>query len=142
MSKKPRSQLKPNDEVDSPEKKMRLSEFANAKVEYRNRTGLALLLALLLIGLYCVLLAAYLGEATAYILHHFSPPIAGFVQGFLMFPIIFILLFTIWLFDRKANGDSRLRCPHCGKRIDDKSDIVIATKNCPYCGKIVLVQDT
>lgn len=121
---------------------MRLSEFAKAKMEYRKRTAFALLLALVLIGSYCILLASYLGEATAYILHHFSPPIAGFVQGSLMFPIIFILLFTIWLFDRKANGDIRLRCAHCGRRVDDKSDIVIATKNCPYCGKTVLIQDT
>ena len=121
---------------------MRLSEFAKAKMEYRKRAAFALLLALLLIGLYSILLLTHLGIATAYILHHFSPSIAGFVQGSLMFPCIFILLFTIWLFDRKANGDIRLKCPHCGRRVDDQSGIVIATKNCPYCGKIVLVQDT
>ncbi len=120
---------------------MRLSEFAEARAKYRKRAALALLLALLLIGLYSTLLFTHLGMATAYILHHFSPSIASIVQGSLMFPCIFILLFTVWLFDRKAGGDIRLRCPHCGKRVDDKSDLVIATKNCPYCGKTTLVQD-
>ncbi len=121
---------------------MRLSEFSAAQAQYRARTVAALLLAMLLIGVYSASMLASLNTVTAFIFRHFPPSIAPFAQGSLMFPVIFILLFTMWLFDRKANGDSRLRCPHCGKRIDSQSGIVTATKNCPYCGETVLLQDT
>jgi len=120
---------------------MLLSDFIAARAEHRQRAGLALMLALFLMGIYVAVLLTHIGGVTAFVLHHFSPSTAGAAQGSLMFPTVFILLLTIWLFDRKSNHDSRLRCFHCGKRLDTNGALVIATKNCFHCGKTVLSEE-
>jgi hypothetical protein len=33
---------------------------------------------------------------------------------------------------------SRIRCPHCEKVVSQMRAIVVATRNCPYCGRTVL----
>jgi DNA-directed RNA polymerase subunit RPC12/RpoP len=39
---------------------------------------------------------------------------------------------------RRNDRDMGVACPHCGKPLAQFKAIVIASKNCPYCGKKVL----
>jgi hypothetical protein len=115
-----------------------LSEFIAARSERNKRAGLGLVIALFLMGIYCAILINNLEAVTVFVVHHFAPPVAGIIQGFLLFPMVFILMFIVWLYDRKSSRDQRLRCPHCGKRLDNASGLVVATKNCPDCGQTAL----
>jgi len=49
-------------------------------------------------------------------------------------------MFTIpeFLAARKPGGFKPLRCPHCQKLLNPLGPIVVATHNCPHCGRQVL----
>jgi endogenous inhibitor of DNA gyrase (YacG/DUF329 family) len=49
-----------------------------------------------------------------------------------------IAIGVMFLLARRNDRDMGVACPHCGKPLAQFKAIVIASKNCPYCGKEVL----
>jgi len=42
------------------------------------------------------------------------------------------------LFSRRIDRNLGIPCPHCAKSLTNSKPIVIASKNCPYCGMKVI----
>ena len=57
-----------------------------------------------------------------------------------LFMLFAVLVFPtacgVWVMRRAVNRLG-LRCPHCRHELWDASDVVIATRNCPKCGRQV-----
>jgi hypothetical protein len=71
---------------------------------------------------------------------HFSEPVAEALTGVAAAPALIVLVAGLWLGERRAKRDARLFCPHCGKNLTGMRHLVIATRNCGYCGKRVLAE--
>jgi len=115
-----------------------ISDFIVAEAAQRKRDLLTLAIIMCVMILYFALLFSNVKPITAFISHHFTPRIASILQGLLTLPLLFIILGGMWLGSLKGNNDVRLKCSHCEKHLYNSTRLVIATKNCPFCGKIVL----
>jgi hypothetical protein len=59
-------------------------------------------------------------------------PAAFFVLG------VPVMLFGFWRADQQHKRFATLTCPHCAKPLVQSSRIVIASRNCPFCGRQVV----
>jgi hypothetical protein len=46
-----------------------------------------------------------------------------------------------WMYGR-VKRQSGVRCPHCAKGLANRKKIVIASGNCPFCGKKVIEDES
>ena len=60
--------------------------------------------------------------------------LCGFIPGAV------ILLGGICILERKTRRDVRVCCPTCNKQLINISTLVIATRNCGFCGHRVLLE--
>jgi len=58
--------------------------------------------------------------------------------GLTPLPAVLILFACIWYGERRVSADPRIRCPHCDKVLAPMRHLVVATRNCPFCGRKVL----
>jgi len=76
----------------------------------------------------------------------FAPP--GDMQVHLSLALIvgFVLLMPIVASvgaccnEGRFRYDTRLACPHCDRQLQIYSHLVIATRNCPHCGRCVVAE--
>lgn len=66
-------------------------------------------------------------------------PATEIITGIAPFaPALIVLFGGLLANERLAKRDLRLRCPACGKQLVALRHLVVATRNCGYCGKRVL----
>ncbi len=68
----------------------------------------------------------------------FGEPAEEILVGISPFPGILMFIGLVWFWERRLLLDSQLRCPHCEKSIAQLKHLVIATRNCPFCGLKIL----
>lgn len=67
----------------------------------------------------------------------------GAVAGILpLLPAVAFCFAGIWWSQQAANADASAKCPHCGKLLVRYRSIVIATRNCPDCGRRAIAEPT
>ncbi len=119
---------------------MTIDKFNQAASEYQRSVfialGLGTFASILTVGA-CSWLVRVLTLRTFYT-EHFGEPASEILLGLTPFPAIPVLLAFIWYGERRASADPRIRCPHCEKVVSQMRAIVVATRNCPYCGRTVL----
>jgi hypothetical protein len=91
----------------------------------------------LLLGFAMVLLIRE--DVLAFYVRQFGKPAAEFLMPLsAMLPSMIILFSGLWIVERWAKRDARITCPHCGKLLVGMRYLVVATRNCGYCGRRVL----
>jgi DNA-directed RNA polymerase subunit RPC12/RpoP len=117
---------------------MKLSEFTRAVGVYNKRTAMGILgpclIAFLLFLAYTPFqdrfesfLSTRFDSFNVYILTHLPMALTQIIT----------ILCIFWLAGR-IQRQSGVRCPHCAKGLVKRKRIVIASRNCPYCGKRVI----
>jgi hypothetical protein len=120
---------------------MRKDEFIKAVSSYTRRATAAFLIPMLL-AFACII--AYMPFQ-----HRFEACLGSKFTGQMsdilaMAPMALPLLLALVVFiplSRRIDLAMGVPCPHCGKPLAQFKAIVIASKNCPYCGRKVL-EDT
>jgi phosphotransferase system glucose/maltose/N-acetylglucosamine-specific IIC component len=117
---------------------MRKEDFIVAAITY-HKAGFVRLLILMLLSIVCVATyAPYHDRFEAYLDSRFGGPISiilAIVPAALPIALAFGLLIPL---QRRLERKLGAACPHCGKNLADFRGIVIASKNCPFCGLKVL----
>jgi DNA-directed RNA polymerase subunit RPC12/RpoP len=121
---------------------MRISEFSRAASVYQKRSVVAciapLSIALLLIIAYAPLqhrLESFLSTR----INAFAVDLLAALP--MALPTVLAFLFIIPL-ARRIDRQSGIACPHCAKTLANHKAIVIASRNCPYCGKKVIEDES
>jgi hypothetical protein len=55
-------------------------------------------------------------------------------------PTIIMILWIVWL-SRRIERQAGIPCPHCAKSLAGARAIVVASRNCPFCGKRVIDEE-
>lgn len=117
---------------------MRKDQFIEAATNY-NKRALAACLIPLLIALVCVVsYAPFQRRFELYLGSRFAGPIPDILA---MTPATLpvIVAFAVMIpLSRRIDRRFGIACQHCGKPLAHFKAIVIASKNCPYCGLMVL----
>jgi len=119
-------------------KLMRIAEFSRAAAVYQKRSLVACI-APLSVALLC--LTAYTplrGRFESYL----SSRVDSFAVDVLTVlpmavPTVLAFLLIVPL-TRRIERKSGVVCPHCAKPLANYKAIVVASRNCPYCGKRVI----
>jgi DNA-directed RNA polymerase subunit RPC12/RpoP len=117
---------------------MTIDEFNEATSQFQRR-----MLWMFLLGALAVLL---LGSLTSWVVQtsrlwltvNFGGPATEIIVGLVPVPFVLAWFAVLFIWDRRAARDPRLRCPYCAKRLDESRRLVVATRNCPHCGRKVL----
>ena len=67
-----------------------------------------------------------------------GPTLSKFLPGGLFAIGVPFMLFGFWWADQHHKKFPNLCCRHCGKSLVQSSGIVIASRNCPHCGRQVV----
>jgi hypothetical protein len=103
------------------------AERCKSGVQRRVMLSIGSLMALILLSVAArALLRDAVGSAAEFL------PAAVFVAG------VPLMLYGFWRADRYAARFATLACPHCAATLATSSGIVIASRNCPSCGKRVI----
>ena len=115
-----------------------ISDFNRAADVYRKRSVIACI-APFAIALVCLLAYAPVNE-------HFESYLSTRLDAFavdvlcvlpMAVPTVLAFILLIPL-ARRIERQSGIPCPHCGKALANYKAIVIASRNCPCCGKRVI----
>jgi hypothetical protein len=68
----------------------------------------------------------------------FGNMVAETLMGLTPLPALLVLFGGLWLGEWRARRDGRLRCPYCRRTLTGMRPLVVATRNCGYCGRCVL----
>lgn len=117
---------------------MRLIEFKTRAAVYQKWSAYACL-APLRMALLCLLFyAPFQAQFRAYLSEGASHSAADVISVLPMaLPVACALLALIPL-SRRVDKAFGIPCPHCGEQMQNHKTIVIASHNCPNCGKQVL----
>jgi len=125
----------------SPVNLMRISEFHRAAGVYQKR-GLIACLGPLSLALVCILAyAPFQHRFESFLssrLDTFTADVLTFLPMGLPLMIAFISMVPL---ARRVERQSGIACPHCAKDLASYKAIVIASRNCPHCGKRVIEDD-
>jgi hypothetical protein len=122
----------------SPVGLMRISEFNRAAGVYRKRSFIACI-APFAIALVCLITYAPFQQRFESFLSARLDAFAVDVLSVLPMavPTVLALILIIPL-ARRIERQLGIPCPHCGKALANHQAIVIASRNCPCCGKRVI----
>lgn len=67
-----------------------------------------------------------------------APAAEGLVGVTPFLPAIVAIFAGIYWVERKRGRNPSLLCPHCRRNLMQMRHLVIASRNCPYCGKRVV----
>jgi DNA-directed RNA polymerase subunit RPC12/RpoP len=117
---------------------MSISEFSHAASAYQKRTVVVGVVPLL-VGLGCLIAyAPFQGRFESFLSSRFD----GFwVDMLAVLPMALptaLALLLIIPIARRIERSSGIACPHCTKALAAHKAIVIASRNCPYCGRRVI----
>jgi hypothetical protein len=120
------------------EGRMRRNEFILAAKSYNKRTTVLLLFPLLMLMVVTAAYAPYINRLEDYFDTKFTWVVSPFLSiAPIALPAVAALLIVIPIL-RRIQKSFRICCPHCRKNVAEIKGIVIATKNCPFCGMRVL----
>lgn len=117
-----------------------ISEFRDAVAAYNRRMVLTFSLTLLVLFAFLGTVALFREPLLALLARQFGEVASEIIVGLSPAPALAILLGGIWLGERSAMRNPRLSCPACGKSLAGIRTIVIATRNCGWCGQRVLAE--
>jgi hypothetical protein len=117
-----------------------IQEFNAATSAYTKRFLVVSALTVLTMFACLAAAAAYRDPLRVFYTRLFSEPVAEALMGLAPAPALIVLVAGLWLGERRAKRDARLSCPHCGKNLAGMRHLVVATRNCGYCGKRVLAE--
>jgi hypothetical protein len=114
---------------------MRISEFSHAASVYQKRSVVACI-APLSIALVCIIVYAPMqGRFESFLSTRCDAFWVDVITVLPMaLPTVLAFLFIIPL-ARRIERHSGIGCPHCTRALANHKAIVIASRNCPYCGK-------
>jgi endogenous inhibitor of DNA gyrase (YacG/DUF329 family) len=117
---------------------MTIDEFKASASRYSRGMAWALLGSVLAVIAFLGLVAMFRDPLRDIYTRTFGGPGAEILVGLSPFPAVLILIGSLWYAERRLLRDVRLKCPSCGKQIVGMRHLVIATRNCPHCGRRVL----
>ena len=117
---------------------MRISEFSLAAGAYQKRSLIACLVPLSL-ALICILVYAPLQHKFESFLSLRFGASAVDILTILPMAIPLVLAFASMIpLGRRIERQAGVACAQCGKNLANYKAVVIASRNCPYCGKKVI----
>jgi hypothetical protein len=120
---------------------VRKEEFIKAAASHNRRAVAVFLIPLLLAFAFIIAYGPFQRRYEAFLASRIAGPTPKLLK---VLPIAVPLLIAIGAMiplTRKNDRDLGVPCPHCRKPLAQLKSIVIASKNCPYCGAKVL-EDT
>lgn len=117
---------------------MKLNDFRQKANTYHRRTALSCILPLCAAFIWLVVYVPCRPCVEAKVKAWFASAWAeALLAALILCPVLLAFIVMIPL-TRRTNRRFGLPCPHCQKYLVDHSRIVIASRNCPYCGQRVL----
>ena len=87
--------------------------------------------------------ALFVTMAIAGVVRYNDPVLADILAPVIVFVIgLPVMLFFLWTADRGYRKYPALVCGHCEGNLYQSKSVVIATGNCPHCGRRVLADAT
>lgn len=115
-----------------------IEQFNNATSRYTKRMlRLAIATSATVFGCLAIVIP-FRDSIRGFYVAQFDEVAAELLLGMTPFPIVLVMLVGICLVERHSKRDEDLHCPHCRKRLSQIQHLVIATRNCGFCGKQVL----
>ena len=115
-----------------------MSEFSRAAANYQKRSAIVCVTPFAL-GILCVVIyAPFQRRFEAFLAGRFSSTLADVLVVLPMGLPLLLALASLIPLGRKIERTAGVLCPHCSKQIAGFKPIIIASKNCPYCGRRVL----
>ncbi len=108
-----------------------LSEFRVASEEINNRTRTRAISSIVAMFSIFLVVFATVNPAIPF-LHDSTRPL------FFFGATAMVVGLCVTLFTREVKDQHSLVCPHCAKPLSQSRDIVIATGNCPHCGRRII----
>ena len=121
---------------------MNISEFSRVSTAYQKQSLIACI-GPLSIALVCIVAyAPFQRRFESFLSSRFDSTAVDVLTVLPMaMPTVLALAFMIPL-ARRIERRAGVPCPHCSKALANHRAIVIASRNCPYCGKRVIEDET
>ena len=117
---------------------MQIPEFNSAAHTYRKRQAIVTLGPILIAFVGMMILLPFRDQLEAALSPTLGTPGAKAVQG-LIVALPFLLAFVVVIpLARRTERQGGVRCPTCDKQLAERCEIVVASRNCPFCGNRVL----
>ena len=117
---------------------MRKEEFIKAANRFNRRATAIFIIPLLVALAFIIAYGPFQRRFEAYLASKIPGPTPGILQALPVAVPLVIAMGAIIMLTRRNDRDLGVPCPHCRKPLAQLKAIVIASKNCPYCGKKVL----
>jgi DNA-directed RNA polymerase subunit RPC12/RpoP len=117
---------------------MSKDQFIKAANSYNRRAAAIFIIPLLLALGFIIAYGPFQRRFEAYLASRIAGPVPSLLK---VLPVAVPFLLAVGAMiplTRRNDRDMGVACPHCGKPLAQFKAIVIASKNCPYCGKKVL----
>jgi DNA-directed RNA polymerase subunit RPC12/RpoP len=117
---------------------VRKDQFIKAVRSHNRRAAAIFIIPLLVAFAFIIAYGSFQQRFEAYLGSKMAGPTPEILK---MLPVAVPFMAAIGvmiLLSRKNDREMGVACPHCGKPLAQFKAIVIASKNCPYCGKKVL----
>jgi hypothetical protein len=113
----------------------------NVAVAHHTKRGLTMIVTCGTAGLGCLAVTAWFSDTLrGFCDRSFGEAAAEILMGLSPMPSVVVLFAGILMFERSTPRDPRLFCPTCGKSLASSQQIVVATRNCGFCGARVLAE--
>ena len=120
---------------------MSIQEFRAGSSAYVKRVVVVVVLTVLTMIAGFAVVGTFRDSLLAFYRRHFSETVADSLLGASApLPALLVLVAGLCFGELRARRDARLRCPHCGKTLMPVRFVVVATRNCGYCGERVLAE--
>jgi len=121
---------------------MRISEFSRAARAYQKQSLVACFVPLSL-ALICILVyAPFQHKFESFLSSRFSGAAVDILTILPMAMPLVLAFASMIPLGRRIDRRAGVACPKCGKNLANHKAIVIASRNCPYCGEKVIQDET
>lgn len=120
---------------------MRISEFSQAARAYQQRATVACMGPLIIAGIVLVAYAAVQYSFRTYLATRYDEVAVEVIAAIPMVCPVALGFFAMIPLMRRVERRYGVACPHCAKSLVVHPSVVIASRNCPFCGKRVLEED-
>jgi len=113
-------------------------QFIKAANIYNRRAVAIFMIPLLLALVFMIAYSPFQRRFEAYLRSKIAGPTPGILKVLPVAIPFMIAIGAMIPLTRRNDRDLGVPCPHCRRPLAQLKAIVIASKNCPYCGKQVL----